>query len=428
MKTNKTEHSRWQQFLSGLAMIAVASLTALTLSGCSGSSSDAAPPAATVAAPGAPTAFTATNGENLVTLQWSPPASSATAGLPTSYVIYVSTTPTSTAATVFAPENLLATMPVVPDQTVYTFTNSALAGTTEYFYVVTAKNAGGETPSTLASATPTGSPNPVVTGNNFSGAMVFADDIGITNSALDPLKSWTITDMTAIDYNTGLRPLSTEAITVLPFLSVPSKVDPLYFEQKSVNTWQGEWVRGGGTMQNVTAKWGDNLTGTASLSSSSKIRLEMVLTTTVPTTMTTYTMKSLYGSKTNEMFGTNGVVIPSTTAFVFATNAHLVIQKYNGTALDAPIVDQALFNTAFPDGLNKLSAEIPVSGNFTYGFVWSPSALTPPAGAGTYRITFKLDPTSLFGVGGPPNHTLMTAATNGMLVSPTEAYIDITVK
>jgi hypothetical protein len=109
-----------------------------------------------------------------------------------------------------------------------------------------------------------------------------------------------------------------------------------------------------------------------------------------------------------------------------ASNAHLIIQKFTGTTLEAPIVDQSLFDPAFPDGLNKLSGEVPVSGNFTYGFVWSPSA--QGATAGKYRVTFKLDPTSLFGVGNPPNNTFIQTATNGVLVSPTEVYIDINVK
>ncbi len=119
---------------------------------------------------------------------------------------------------------------------------------------------------------------------------------------------------------------------VLPYLPVPSTIDPLYYEQKSINTWQGEWAKGKATPQNVTAKWGDNLSS-ASLSSSAKIRIEMALTKDVTATpMTAYTMKLLSGSGTNELQGTNGVTYPATTAFVMATNAHLMIQK-----LDAPL-------------------------------------------------------------------------------------------
>ncbi|KPK36844.1 MAG: hypothetical protein AMJ69_12900 [Gammaproteobacteria bacterium SG8_47] len=407
-------------------MIAMASLTGVALTGCGNDSNDAAPPPPVVAAPDAPTSFTATAGENLVDLSWSPPAASVTAGAPTSYVIYVSTTDT-TVATVFVPDNLLAEVPVVDGRTVYNFTDSGLPGTVDHYYVVTAKNAGGETPSLLASARPTGSPRPPTAGNNFSKAMIFADNIGISNAVI--AGSWTL-DPTLIDFNTGLRPLLTEmaAVTHLPYLTVPSKVDPQYFEQKSVNTWQGEWALGNAAPVNVNAKWGDNLAGSASLSSSAKIRLEMVLTTTVPTPMTTYEMKSLYGARKNEMFGTNGVVIPSTTAFVFASNAHLTIHKLDagGNKILPAVDDQYLFDSSVPDGLNKLSAEIPVSGNFTYGYVWDPS--TTGSTAGKYRITFLLDGQSQGGIGNPPNNTFMKTATNGVLVSDTEAYIDIDVK
>jgi hypothetical protein len=311
-------------------------------------------------------------------------------------------------------------------------------GNATHNFVVTAKNAGGETPSTVASDQVTGPPVAKTYGNNFSAALIFADDIGITNLALDPAKSWTITDLTAIDYNTGLRPLAAEvtamlALTVpqttLPYLPVASKIDPLYYEQKSINTWQGEWAKANGVDQEVNAKWGDNLAGTASLSSSAKIRIEMVLTKDVTATpMTAYPMKLLSGSGTSELQGTTGVATPVTTAFVFATNAHLTLQKLDdaGVPTGAMVVDQALFDPAFPDGLNKLSGEIPVSGNFTYGFVWDPA--TSGSSAGKYRVTFKLDPTSQFGAGNPANNTFMKTATNGMRVSDTEVYIDINVK
>ncbi len=431
MRTNRTNQSGWQRVLSMAATVAASAVMAFALTACGGDDETAAPPpTATVAAPGAPTAFTATAGENVVTLQWSPPAASATAGLPDSYEIYRSTTAT-TAATLVAPAYFVTTTPVVAGQAVYSFTNTGLAGNTTYYFVVTANNAGGETPSTVASARPTGPPNPQVYGNNFSAALIFADDIGITNLPITGV--WTL-DKTLIDYNTGLRPLAAEVAAfpalqlTLPYLPVPSHIDPLYYEQKSINTWQGEWARGAATPQNVTAKWGDNLSS-ASLSASAKIRIEMVLTKDVTATpMTAYTMRLLSGSGTNELQGTNGVTYNPTTAFVMATNAHLTIQKLDaaGVPTGALIADQALFDPAFPDGLNKLSGEIPVSGNFTYGFVWDPS--TSGSTAGRYRVTFKLDPTSQFGAGNPANNTFMTTATNGVRVSDTEVYIDIVVK
>lgn len=435
MKTYQTAPSRWQQFVSGLALFAVASITALSFSGCGGSSSSADPPP-TVAAPAAPTALTATAGENVVTLQWSPPAASTTAGLPVSYEVYRSTTAT-TAESIVDATNFVTTAPVVDGQTVYSFTDLGLAGTTTYYFVVTAKNAGGETASPVASAKPTGPPNPVVAGNNFSAALIFADDIGITNLPITGVWTGDKLPFAGIDYNTGLRPTLEEVTAMLaldpqqltlPYLPVASKIDPLYFEQKSINTWQSQWAKGAADPQNVTAKWGDNLSS-ASLSASAKIRIEMALTKDVSAApMKAYTMKLLSGSGTNELQGTNGLTYDATTAFVMATNAHLTLQKLDdaGVPTGNLIVNQALFDPAFPDGLNKLSGEIPVSGNFTYGFVWNPAA--HGATAGKYRVSFKLDPTSAFGAGNPANNTFMTTAANGVRVSDTEVYIDITVK
>lgn len=433
----EASRSASRRLLSRAATVAASAFVALALSACGSSSSDGvvAPTTPTVAAPGAVTSLTATGGENVATLQWAPPSASTTTGTPDSFEIYRSDTAT-TAAAIVVPANFVATTAVVAAQTTHSYTDIGLPGqNTTYNYVVTAKNAGGETPSVVVSASVTGPPNPNTYGNNFSAALIFADNIGITNLALDPAKAWTITDVTAIDYNTGLRPLAAEVAafpvgqTTLPYLPLASHIDPLYYEQKSVNTWQGEWAKGAATPQQVTAKWGDNLTGTASLSSGGKIRIEMALTKDVSATpMTAYTMTLLSGSGTNELQGTNGVTYAPTTAFVMATNARLQIQRLDagGVPTGALLVDQALFDPAFPDGLNKLSGEVPVSGNFTYGFVWNPAALG--ATAGNYRVTFKLDPTSAFGVGNPPNNTFIQTATNGVRVSDTEVYIDVSLK
>ena len=85
MRPNRKEHSIWQRFVSIFTIIASCTVTALALTACGGSDSTpvffaTTPTTPTVAAPAAPTAFTATAGENVVTLQWTPPAASATAG------------------------------------------------------------------------------------------------------------------------------------------------------------------------------------------------------------------------------------------------------------------------------------------------------------------------------------------------------------
>lgn len=439
MKTSRGFSSHWQRFVTGVAAFAVASVTALSLSGCGGSSSTTSttPVTPTVAAPGAPTAFSVTGGENVATLQWSPPVASATTGEPASFEVYRSTTATTNPADLVNPANLIESIPAVATQTTYSYTALNLeGGNTTHYFVVAAKNAGGETPSVVASGKVTGPPKPQTYGNNFSAALIFADDIGITNLPITGTWTGDKLPFAGIDYNTGLRPLLAEvtamqalSVTDLPYLPVASKIDPLYFEQKSINTWQGEWAKGAGTPQNVTAKWGDNLVS-ATLSAGSKVRIEMVLTKDVTASpMTVYPMKLLSGSGTTELQGTTGEATTTNTAFVFATNARLMIQKLDADGNPTEVVDdQALFDPTRPDGLNKLSAEIPVSGNFTYGYVWDPA--TKGATAGKYRLTFKLDDTSAFGVGTPPpaNNTFIQTATNGTQVSPTEVYIDVELK
>jgi hypothetical protein len=364
------------------------------------------------------------------TLSWSAPSS----GIPVTYEIYRSTT----AGSVYPSGTLVASV----DNTTFQYIdNSGLLGNTTYYWAVSAKNAGGQTPSNEVSLKVIGSPSgggggdTAAYGNNLSAALIFADDIGITNLPITGTWTGDKLPFAGIDYNTGLRPLQAEvtafpaAQLTLPYLYIPYTPDPLFFEQKTGNTWQGEWAKGKAATQNVTAKWGDNLAGgSASLSTSKNIRVEMVLTKDVTATpMKAYTMKLLYGAQTTEMQGTNGVTTDVTTAFVMATNARLKIEKLDAAGVPTSVLtDQALFDPAFPDGLNKLAAEIPISGNFTYGFVWDPQALG--ASAGTYRLTFILDATSAFGTGNPANNTIITTAANGVLDTPTQVHLDVTLK
>jgi fibronectin type 3 domain-containing protein len=364
------------------------------------------------------------------TLTWAAPSS----GTPVTYEIYRSIT----AGSVFAPANFVASVPVGTTQYI---DNSGLLGNTTYYWAVSAKNAGGENASNEVSLKVIGPPSgggggedTTDYGNNFSAALIFADDIGITNLAVTGTWTGDKLPFAGIDYNTGLRPQAAEVAAfpvtqlTLPYLYLPYTPDPLYFEQKTGNTWQGEWAKGGSTLQEVTAKWGDNLAGgSANLSATAKIRIEMVLTKALTTPMKAYTMKALYGAQTSEMQGTNGVTYDTSTAFVFATNARFSIEKLDaaGNQTGEFVTDQALFDPAFADGLNKLAGEINVGGNFTYGFVWDPQALGAPAGK--YRLTFKLDDNSAFGLNNPANNTAITAATNGVLDSPQQVHLDITI-
>lgn len=443
MKTNKTEHSRWQQFVSGLTMIAVAALSALTLSGCPSSSSDAAPPPATVAAPGAPTNFAiaqTANGLMSETLTWSPPT---TGGAPASYEVYRSTT----AGTAFLPENHIISLPA----TTYTFIDDAGLTNVDTYWVVSAKNAGGETPTTELMDRPTG--DAVGFGNNFSAALIFADDIGIAGSGIPSTSFWTTNAASAVaNTSTGLRPLSTQTVPVatLPYLdqtTVFNKNNTDYFPQQSSSTWQGEWALGAASgVQAVNAAWGDNLVS-QSLTVNSKIRVEMVLTKPLSAPMTSYTMVSLYGAQANEIQGTDGATYPNSTAFVFASNVHLTIQKLDGSGNPdgLPLYDEPLWSAA--GGTGVLAAEVNVAGNFTYGFVWDLKSDTLPPDittgkAGTWRITFSLDndnslakaaALALDGTIVPlaSNNTNITTVSNGVLDTTNapnnSAYIDINI-
>ncbi len=438
-----TNQYDWQRIMSIVTTIAFLTVIAFFVTACGGGDSNPAPaptptPTPTVPSPGVPTNFTVVRTPEVIlsaTLDWSIPLSG---GAPTTFEVYRSTT----AASVFHADNHLISIPVDPGKTNYTFIdNTGLTGVDTY-WVLSAKNAGGETPTAEVLFKPIGPPIIVDEGygNNFSSAMIFADAIGISGEPLDPAKSWT-NDLTLIDLNTGLRPKS-EEITALLALPVPvttlPNLDPTttytldnvtYYKQQTVSTWQGQWVNGASTQQHVTAKWGDNLIS-QKLTVNSVIRIEMVLTKALDPAapMTSYWMKSLYGTKKNEVFGTDGTTYDNLTAFVFASNARLTIQKLDGdnNPDGAALYDQTLW---LGDGPGFLAGEVNVAGNFTYGFVWDlkkevlPNDITTGK-SGTWRITFSLDNNS---PKGTPNNTYIDTAANGVRVNATSAYIDITV-
>lgn len=435
MKTNQTRPIGWRHFASVAATLAASVFMASAITGC-GDGNDGV----SVVAPEAPTGLTVERTPETTlsaTVTWS---AAAAGGVPDSFEIYRSTT----AGTAFLPANHLISIPAVVGQaTPYTFIDNAGLTPVDTYWVVSAKNAGGETPTAEVLYKPIGSPSggggDEGYGNNFAAALVFADDIGITG--LPITGAWT-NDLNSIevttDVTTGLRPVAgqitallnaTVPVTTLPYLD-PATTFVLggvtYYKQQTPSTWQGQWERGASSLQEVTAKWGDNLISQR-FTANSVIRVEMVLSKALTTAMTSYTMKSLYGVNENEIQGTDGTTYDNLIAFVFASNAHLKIEKLDAGGI--PIVpafyDQTLW---MGDGPGFLAGEVNVAGNFTYGFVWNMKTQVMPVGVpktGTWRITFSLDGTS---PKGTSNNTSITTATNGVLVSPTEVYIDIVVQ
>ncbi len=391
----------------------------------------------TVQAPGVPTnlAVAKTEGEEVIlsaTLTWSPPIP-GTGGDPETFEIYRSLT----AGETFLPDNHLISIPVVAGQASYEFIdNAGLTPRVDIYWVVSAKNAGGETPtgevSLYLQSGPPGGTGDTGFGNNFAAAMIFADDIGLGGAPITGTRTTVLTD---IDFNTGLRPSLAEAtalpatVTQLPYFDPDTTYElggVTYYEQQTASTWQGWWEKGAGTLQEVTAKWGDNLISQR-LTGSSVVRIEMVLTKPLTAAVKSYNMQSLYGTMRNEIYGTDGTEYDNLTAFVFAANAHLKIEKLDadGNPAGYTAFDGTLWEG---DGPGFLGAEINVGGNLTYGFIWRLNNEVMPGGIpkeGQWRLTFSLDPAS---PQGAADNTNIIAATNGTLVNENEVYIDITIQ
>lgn len=432
MKTIKTESRKFVSAATALLVI----LFGIIATGCGGSSSTTStggtlPPGEEpgIEVPGTVENLNveATIGAILsATVSWSEPT---TGGEASSYEIYRSTT----SGTTFSPENHLVSIPAVEGQSDYEFVdNAGLERNVETYWVVAAKNISGETPSIEVMYTPSGGAGGEIEGfgNNFSAAMIFADGYGITGLELEGEWSLTEDDPEDWEFNTGFRPGATEEIPEFPYFDEDTTYEldgVVYYKQKTASTWQGEWRNGEEEEQHVTAAWGDNLIS-QSLNSSSVIRIETVLTKDLgDDNMTSYTMKSLYGEKYNEIYGTDMTTYENNTAFVFATNARLTIQKLDdeGEPIEPALISQPLWTG---DGPRHFTAEVNVAGNFTYGFVWNLGeedlSGLPYGKVGTWRITFSLDEE------GPEpveeeNNTYIDSVTNGVKDSDTEIHIDV---
>jgi hypothetical protein len=365
-----------------------------------------------------------------VTLQWEPPDPNTAL----SYNLYRGETAGFSADLATATATLGAISPHIDQVPV---------GGVTYYYTVTAVNAGGESlPSGEVSATPRGPQQPGVGdtgfGNNLSAPLIFADGIGmggalLTGTWLDTSAGPVAYDplLTPIDFNSGLRPLSTESFTEYPNLDpATAYVDPvdlttLYYEQKTANSWQAEWRNGTAAPVHVTARWGDNL-ASVSYKTTSTIRVETGLDNIPETPMWQYPMTLLYGAQTTEMQGTTGIPEQVTLAQVYAVNARLKIEKLDGPGgnVVATFFDKAVWEGFGVDGPGGYAGEINVAGKLTYGYVWSMRDVTTIQPEGWWRLTFSLDPT--FQTSGV-NNTIIDACTNctGANLAQNEIWIEL---
>ncbi len=155
-------------------------------------------------------------------------------------------------------------------------------------------------------------------------------------------------------------------------------IDPLaYYFVQGQNKWQAPCSNYSLGVVDVSGKWGDNLTGDASLKVGSPIRVELVLSDVSGINSDGYTVvklepskldrESAYGTKAT---GAGGNAIPESMApLVYDAKAVMEITKLDGTVV-------ALENPA--------GAEINATGKVVYGYNLRVTA------AGQYQIKFTV--------------------------------------
>ncbi len=148
---------------------------------------------------------------------------------------------------------------------------------------------------------------------------------------------------------------------------------PGYYYVQGQNTWQAEYaVQPADT---ATAKWGDNLSGSASLRAGHPIRVEMGLTSTDVTTLQGYSVIKLQPSllDRNSAYGT--LATPNGDGTYSATAAAMPARVWGpGATLDinGPVAQSGI----------AMPGEINATGAIVFGYNWRPSA------AGSYTLTF----------------------------------------
>ena len=190
-------------------------------------------------------------------------------------------------------------------------------------------------------------------GNNLSFPIVFADGYGL--SGLKISGTWPgigpFATLPTFDFNTGLRPLSTETLTTFPFFDSSTAVSiagVTYYPQATASTWQAEWRNNASAMMEVIVDWGDALMSkTYTVQSMVRIETTLKQDATVPgvtDTMTAFKMALLSGPGITELRGTDRSTYASAARNVFAINARLKIEKIaTDGSTEAVLFDKAIY-------------------------------------------------------------------------------------
>jgi hypothetical protein len=156
--------------------------------------------------------------------------------------------------------------------------------------------------------------------------------------------------------------------------------DDLYWLQKSVATWSATCANGSPNMD-VSADWGDNLTGDGRLSAGRPIRVEMRLSSTASeTTGVSFPITKLTPDVEDRLatYGTNGATTLPSFA-VYEEGAQLTIARCVGddcSKLESP----PIYN-------GPMGGEVNSTGAVVYGYNWGIKNTGTPAN-GKYRLTF----------------------------------------
>jgi fibronectin type 3 domain-containing protein len=261
-------------------------------------------------------------------------------------------------------------------------------------------------------------------GNNLSFPIVFADGFGL--SGLKITGTWPgigpFATLPTFDFNTGLRPLSTEALTAFPFFDSSTAVSiagVTYYPQSTASTWQAEWRSNASPMMEVIVDWGDALIS-KSYTVQSMVRIETILLqdatiSGVTDTMTAFNMALLSGSGITELRGTDKSTYASAARNVFAINGRLKVEKLAADGSSEAV----LYNKAVYEGFGETvegggrtnntayAAELNQAGLIVYGKNFYMTQVNLPQKTGQYRITFSLDPEATVGSEKIPNHIKM---------------------
>ena len=164
--------------------------------------------------------------------------------------------------------------------------------------------------------------------------------------------------------------------------------DEYYWTQKSAATWSASCTTSQAGVLNVTADWGDNLTGDGRLSAGRPIRVEvgLVVNSLGFDAGTGWIITKLTPDLEDRLatYGTNGDMV-LTSYRVFDPSSMLKIEKCAVTSETGCV---SFVSPPIYEG--PMTAEINSGGAIVYGFNWGTQGRTNAPSTGKYRIAYSV--------------------------------------